>query len=343
MGGSTSSSSPLESAAGVAGPHVTEAFKLLSDETRLAILLTLWEAYEPGAPGPQGLAFSELRERVGAEDSGNFAYHLDKLGEHFVEQAEEGYRLSNAGLKIVRSVIAGTGIEERGLSPTEVPRDCPACGASTTLSYEDQRLYQRCNECEGHVGPDSSLRAPPGTLFVHEGFDPAGLVGRTPGEVFVAGTIDYHRTVTLVVRGICPECSGPVEETLRICEDHDPSEGTRCSTCGTLDEVRACYVCSVCKFNVSYPAWAAAFDHPAVVSFYYDHGFEMTYGLEEPEAAGHLWDRLLREQELVSKTPVRIRVTIRDEGETLELTLDGDLDVVDVQRPFEAAEARVEA
>lgn len=335
--------SRLEDAAGATGPHVTEAFKLLSDETRLAILLALWEGYDPHAEA-NSISFTRLYERVNVQDSGNFAYHLDKLVGHFVEDTEDGYVLSNAGHKIVRAVIAGSGLQERSLPWTKTPRSCPSCGGTVEVRYADQRLYQRCPSCQGHLGPRSSEQTPTGTLVVHDGFDPAGLVGRSPEEVFVASTIDYHGTVTLVIRRICPECSGTVEETLHLCEDHDPDAGDLCSTCGTGDEARARYVCSVCKFSVSYPAWAAAFDHPAVVAFYYDHGCEGTFDLEDPEAAGRLWDRLIRDQELVSRDPVRIRVDIREAGEVLELTLDGDLNVVEVEGPYEGSKpARAEA
>src|SRR6056297_953643 len=56
--------SPLELAAGAAEPHVTEAFKLLSDEIRLAILLALWEVYDPRAEN-NAISFSQLFDRVG--------------------------------------------------------------------------------------------------------------------------------------------------------------------------------------------------------------------------------------------------------------------------------------
>ena len=40
---------PLETTVGAAGPHATDAFALLGDETRLAILLAVWEEYDPHA------------------------------------------------------------------------------------------------------------------------------------------------------------------------------------------------------------------------------------------------------------------------------------------------------
>jgi hypothetical protein len=324
--------SPLERAAGVAGPHTVEALKLLTDETRLAILLALWEAYDP-KEGDGTLAFTELFEAVGAPDSGNFAYHLGRLVPRFVQDLPEGYRLSNTGHRIVRAVIAGTGITAPSLPPTEVPRSCDTCGAPVQITYRDQRLLQVCSACGGHIGPGSPLRTPPGTLVVHDGFDPAGLVDRTPEEVFVAGTIEYMLACSLVIRGVCPECSGSIEASLRICEDHDAASSDLCSASGTCDAARVGYVCSVCKFDVSYPVWVAAFNHPDIVAFYHDHGIGGTYAIDDPAAAGRAWARLYRTQELVSTDPVRIRVRIQDARERLTLTLDEELDVVDITGP----------
>jgi DNA-binding transcriptional ArsR family regulator len=100
----------LEAAAGAAGPAATEAFKLLGDETRLAILLALWEAHEPFADG-DAVGFSTLRDRVGTADSGRFNYHLDRLTDHFVRRTDDGYELREAGLTVGRSVIAVAGFE----------------------------------------------------------------------------------------------------------------------------------------------------------------------------------------------------------------------------------------
>lgn len=149
----------------------------------------------------------------------------------------------------------------------------------------------------------------------------------------MAGTIEFHRALTMLVRSVCPECSGPVEESLDVCEDHDSASGKRCSTCDTWIETRVTYVCSVCKHSGSYPTWAAAHDHPAVVAFYYDHGFEMAYGLDNPETCGQLWNHLAEKtQELVSIDPLRIRVTVAGPEKHLQLTLDENLTVIEETR-----------
>jgi len=321
--------SPLEAAGGAVGPHTVDAFKLLSNETRLAIMVALWEQYDPHDTD-DAVAFSELYDRVGVRDTGNFNYHLDKLVGHFVEEADDGYRLRNAGLKLVRATIAGAGLEERTLPPTEIDMSCYRCGAPVEISYENEHLYHVCTACEGNTGPNFADERPVGTLMMFD-FDPAGLANRAPGDVFVAGTIKSLRDFGLLIRGICPECSGQIEESLHVCESHETPPGEVCPTCGTGDEVRVSYVCSVCKHGDSYPVHAAVYDHPAVVAFCSRHGIEGTYALDDPGGCGALWDHLLkREYALLSEDPVRIRISVPGDGETLHLTLDRHLTVLDV-------------
>jgi transposase-like protein len=203
------------------------------------------------------------------------------------------------------------------------------------LSYEDERLYQICTECEGNIGPESTERTPVGTLIVYDDFNPAGLTHRTAGEVFVAGSIEYIQGVKMLIRGVCPECSGPIEESVNVCDTHEAPSGELCSNCGTAvrsggNEVRVSYVCSVCKHGASYPAWTAVFDHPAIVAFYHDHGFSMTYGLDDPEVCGRLFDRFQKDQTLVSTDPLRVHVTVSCGGREMYLTLDEDLTVIEI-------------
>lgn len=85
MAGSDTERPPLEAVTGAAGPQVVNALKLLSDETRLAVLLALWEA--SGIDGPtETMSFLELSDRVAIRDTGTFIYHLNELSDHFVEK-----------------------------------------------------------------------------------------------------------------------------------------------------------------------------------------------------------------------------------------------------------------
>lgn len=80
-------------------PH--EAFAVLGNETRLAIVLALEGTDDP-------IAYSELKRQVGVYDSGRFNYHLERLLDHFVERTEGGYRPRVVGTRVARAVTAGT-------------------------------------------------------------------------------------------------------------------------------------------------------------------------------------------------------------------------------------------
>lgn len=103
----------------------TDALTVLGDETRIAIVRAL-----AAAEGP--LPFSELRRRVGVDDPGRFNYHLSKLREYFVREADGGYTLREAGSR----VVAAAGVAEGGTqAPATAAIDadtesetCPVCG-----------------------------------------------------------------------------------------------------------------------------------------------------------------------------------------------------------------------
>lgn len=323
--------SPLEAAAGAASPRAIDAFKRLGNETRLGILLALWEAYDPHAED-NSLPYSAILDRVQIRDSGQFSYHLNQLLGHFVEETDDGYALRNSGLKIVQTVISGAGLEAASLDPTEIVLSCHRCGAPVELSYEGEYLYHTCTQCEGNTGENFTEDRPVGTLMRWD-FNPSGLANRTPGELFVAGMIKALRDFGLLVRGLCPQCTGTVEGSLQICEDHRTGDGAACPACGTRDEIRVQYRCAVCKYGDSYPVDAVIYDHPAVIAFCYDHDIEHTFDLDDPEACARLWEHIsARDHQLASTDPVRIRVTVPADEEHLRVTLDESLDVLDVTR-----------
>ena len=297
-----------------------EAFALLGNETRVEIIRALWEAHEPF--GGDAVSFSELHDRVGVRDSGQFNYHLEKLTGHFVERTDEGYELRQRGLTFAYSVVAGTAGGDRTLPPAEVDVPCSFCGAPTTVSYEDEHLYHRCTECDGFHSGFGDF--PEGTLSVHP-FAPAGLSGRTPEEIFAAERTQAKHERAMMVDGVCPKCSGPVEPDLRICEDHDASDGV-CPACCTLDQIQALYACSVCKHAWMLGPKLSVAAHPAVIGFYYERGIEFDVADYEHGARLNEW-----EKELVSEDPVEIRVTIPVEGDELRLALDEELDVINVR------------
>ncbi|QLG61426.1 winged helix-turn-helix domain-containing protein [Halorarum salinum] len=300
-----------------------EAFQLLSDGTRLEMLQALWEAHDPTDASP--LRFSELRERIGADDPGQIYYHLDKLTTHFVRRTEDGYELRESGMRIVRMLLSGTAIDDPEVEPVEVDVSCWYCGGQPELSYRDGWRYLECTNCDARCVDTF----PPGVISKNE-FPPSGLRGRTADEINEADRIwGAHRRAS-VMDGVCPECAGDMPVTsVRTCEDHRPDwDGYQfCEACGSIFRTLVSHVCEGCKYQWQMPTLFYPTREPAVVAFYYDHGVE--FDLATYEQRTHLLDY---REELLSEDPVRIRITIPLEGEELRLTFDERMDVVDVYR-----------
>ncbi len=300
-----------------------EAFKLLSDETRLELLEALWEAYDPTDPSP--MRFADLRERVSADDPGQVHYHLDKLTEHFVRHTEEGYKLRESGKRIVRILLSGTALDDPEIEPVEVDMSCPYCGGQTLYSYRDGWRYLECTDCDVRCVPSF----PPGVITMSE-FPPSGLRDRTPTEI---GDADWlwrtHRRAS-VIDGVCPECAGNMAITsIHICDDHQPDweEYQFCENCKSIFRMLVSHLCEQCKYRWSMPISNYLTGEPAVTAFYYEHEIEFDYST--PDQFSLLLDV---EKELLSEDPLRIRLTIPLEGEELSLTFDDQMDVISTER-----------
>lgn len=323
-----SSTTPLEAATDTVGSHAIEVFKMLGDETRLSILLALWESYDPHSP-VNALSFTKLRNRVGIRQGQRFNYHLGKLVGSFVRKTDDGYSLTQPGLQLVQSIIAGTGIERPTLDSTEIDAECRICGSATSVTYRRGRVYQVCTGCDGEAF--SNEEHPAGTL-VGWTFEPTGLSNRTAEEVFTASTVKALARIALRFEEICPECSGRVEWSLDVCEAHEPASDGLCPTCGRVDEILVRETCSVCKSSGQGTPGLKVMVHPAVISFFYDHGIEAGFSGDTD------YEDVLRtlalaetfETEVVSTDPVRIRVTVSHEADELRLVLDEEMTVVEV-------------
>lgn len=319
---------PLDVSAGEAGSHATDAFALLGNETRLAILLALWEAYDPHSTD-NAVRFSELFDRVDYDDPGSFSYHLQQLEGQFVRQLGEdhGYELRVPGRRFVQTVIAGAGVQDATLEPTVIDQACPFCDAPTAIQYEDGLLVHVCTDCEG-VSADAGV---PGFLSAVP-LDPAGLTGRTPEQVRAASRVAAWRQTQFMFDGLCPACSSPVDGRLEYCSDHAP-DGI-CPECGSKYTALARFECQVCKnHNVSSPQALALF-HPAVVAFYDNHGVSTRFRADESESVRRVFDLMGgHEMALRSEDPLRVAVTVTHAGDQLRVTFDETVTVVDVDQP----------
>lgn len=313
MNGERAGESILEAVLDDADGHAVEAFSLLSDETRLSILIALWEASSPD----EAVAFSDLRERVGIRDSGKFNYHLDQLTGQYVHRTDAGYRLTNAGGRIVRTVLAWSQQEDVTFEPVEIDAHCPFCGAPVTVSYRNERVFIGCTDCRGG-GPrlDDNI--------VVGAFPPAGVRDREPAAVFenaVAYIVVYITRAML--SGVCLVCGGPVSAWLNVCEAHT-DEGI-CETCETpfLSTVEC--RCETCKVPNVAPGAATVISHPAVITHLNNQGIE-----HDPTTWDGFMGRVTAcDETLISTDPPQVRIDVPAQETAISVTVDEAGQVVD--------------
>jgi hypothetical protein len=213
-------------------------FALLSNDTRIEILRVL-----ANADGP--LPFSELYDRIGLRDSGQFNYHLQKLADTFIKQGEDGYELTVAGMHVVGALIAGTYTATATLDPIELDDPCPVCGSRPlVITYKNEHAHIDCTACdELH----SQFSFPPGTLNQYDREELPAAFDRWVRVLF-----------TQIISGFCANCAGRLDGSLTHDEDK-PRYEWHCERCG--DHARA-------------DAATPVFYHPAVQGFLYDQGFD---------------------------------------------------------------------
>ncbi|MGB9965508.1 ArsR/SmtB family transcription factor [Halobacterium hubeiense] len=263
-----------------------DAFALLADETRAGILRELAAHRRRDPDG--GLAFSELRERVGVRDSGNFNHHLRKLTGRFVADTAAGYRLTPAGTRLAALVAAGFESSE-SVDAERIDGTCPGCGSPLAVSYEDGVVTVACEN--DHLLPQSLVQPPAADR------DSEGLAA--------VASLSALQTAECVAAGVCTVCDGVVETELSR-TGHEVLPFAYVSTC------------TVCDTPVTVPPGLVLARHPAVVSFWYERGVD---GFETPVWELPVWDA---DERVVEEDPLALAVTLSLDGDELQMRLDAD-------------------
>ncbi len=290
------------------GEHLDpeEAFLLFADETRVRILKTLGDAWVEDWPGRR--SYTEIMETVGVTDSGRFNYHLDRLVGRFVSHDGETYKLSFPGLVAYRTILAGSYTEHVEIGSLDVDAACPACGGRLDAGYGDHLVHVRCADCD--------------LLAMESHVPPRGFAGRSDAEVLRAADLHGRHQIALMRRGVCPWCRGRVAPTL-----HGPDSDRAAYGGGD----RVAYValdCAACGGHHGSTVGGAVLRHPAVVSFFHDHGVDLAdrrrWALPFAATDDHTT--------AVSTDPWRFEVVVERGDDRLALTVDDDLRVVETER-----------
>lgn len=288
---------PNQSISETASQRIEEALQPLSSEPRLKIIQVLYQLPE------QTATFSELQEAVSISDSGQFSYHLRQLTEDFVRQTDNGYELRIAGIALYRSLLLGIALEEVTPRSFSTESDCPDCNSVLEATYESDYITISCPECR---------------LVLHEApFPPGGVKEKTNTAILQTFDRRMRSFIELSTSGVCPWCFGSMKQELNFKDEAI----SRHQVIGHFLK----YTCERCGGHCLTTVGEGLLTHPAIVSFFYDHGYDIT---EIP-----LWelnfcmdDRMVT---VISDDPVRMTINIELDGDGLQLTVDEQLSVLD--------------
>ncbi|NHX37766.1 MULTISPECIES: winged helix-turn-helix domain-containing protein [Halolamina] len=267
-----------------------DVFALLANDIRLDILHELWDA------GPEPLSFSELRTRVGVDDSGTFNYHLDQLRPAFVTKDGEAYTLTYVGRQTVGSVTSGrfSAAEEVDLEPVPAG-DCIHCGCTTEATYDDGFVVVECSACN--------------ELLIKMSVPPILVASADPDTL--PDVVNKHvltRTERLS-RGFCSLCRGRVDAALTTGSDE--------KSITHRSELDVRFTCRECGARSRLNVAAVVMDHPAVVSFLYDVGID--------RRKTHVWELeslLDPEATIERRDPLELTLVFEIDGVSLSVTVD---------------------
>jgi hypothetical protein len=293
-----------------------EAFVVLGSEMRLEMLQTLGAA--DGA-----LAFSELRDRLGNPDSGQFTYHLNKLVGHFASHDADGYEIRRAGERVLEAVLSGAVTDSPVVDSTLVDRACQYCGSPVGITYREEQLTVFCTGCEGIYGElaDADGHGHLGTLFL----PPAGLDNRTADEMLQAAYVWGELTAMASACGVCPRCSGVLTESVSICEDHDPV-GAACGTCDERYAIGIHFECTNCTYDRGGAFGVKLLADTALLAFLTARGINPV----NPSSQAAIGAMMDYDEEVLSVDPFSARFTFTAEGDSCTLVVDDELSVTDV-------------
>lgn len=297
-------------------PSADTVFSSLGNETRLQILRTLGEADGP-------LSFTELRDRIGIHQGGEFNYHLDKVVGHLVKKTDEGYVLQGAGRQVVQAVFAGVITGDPVTGPISTSVKCPYCGSGLVVDVHQEHLSVFCTGCDGRrpneSGPETANLGSLGIMWLPA----AGINGRTPKEILETASVWSNLECVAVANQICPRCSAPVDPSIRLCEDHDASDGL-CAECNLSAPMTIHNHCTNCIYGIAMGAQRYALGHPQVREFLHRQGID-------PITSTMPLYREFVVDEVLSNEPLEVRFSYTVNDVRLTLTIEDKSGIKDIE------------
>lgn len=281
-------------------PDESDAFALVGNEIRAKIIHSLG-AFDAEHGTERVLSFSQLQEQTDVSViSSQFNYHLQKLVGHYIENVNGGYRLRPEGKTLYRTIRAGTFAKRDALPQRELDQDCYYCDEPLTLAYDNGMFTIQCHNCGVLY---DLIMAPPAAIHTTERLE--SRVTR----------YNYHLRQAFA-HGVCPSCVNSLGTTLLSPAETDFEDVVQ----RDLYVYRDCTYCG----NHSYLSVGTMFlHHPAVIGFCYERGLDIT-STPRWELAFAATDRHL---EITATDPYELVLSIPVTDDTLELTIDQDLQI----------------
>ncbi|MGA9402370.1 winged helix-turn-helix domain-containing protein [Haladaptatus sp.] len=273
-----------------------EAFALFADETRVAIIEALAE--EATIEGTDGPSFAELRRTVGVSDAGQFNYHLSKLRDRFVVKRDGKYYPRYAALKLVGAIREGAFTERTESRSATLEHTCPQCERSLTGIYENGLMRTECDEHD---------------MVFQTSVPPQAATNRSVSEIVAFANVESQHHIQKAVDGTCFLCSG----SMSVEKPHWTDGG---SLVTRID-------CDSCWMRMHLPVESSVIRHPAIVSYFYERGIDV----REVPFLSFDFVRSETKTDMVSEDPYRIRIVVGPEEDAPTLTLDEELNVVNVE------------
>lgn len=294
------------------------AFSVLGNEIRIQILQTLGEADGP-------LTFTEIRNLIGLKRGGQFNYHLDQLVGHFVIKSNAGYELRAPGRRVVKAVLSGSVAESPATEREEINQACQLCGAPIEVRYHEEAVETFCTECSGMWGSHETIED---GYLGRRLLPPAGVEDRSSEAMYRASWTWTNLDFFAMASGLCPACSATVDTSVDVCDDHKPENG-RCPACENRSAARLLVKCTNCILDLSGSLPIVVANETALLDFLTDHGLNPV----APDSIAPV-QRFFSDydEEIESAEPFRAELTFDVEGDSITLTVDNTLSVVDIDR-----------
>jgi hypothetical protein len=248
---------------------------------------------------------------------------------HFVADTDDGYRLALPGRRIVEAILSGAVTDRPSLSRTPVDTACPYCGSGVEIQWAGGGVELFCQSCSGRYGhaygEGGDVRSERGYLGRHP-LPPAGTRDRDPDELLHAAWTWGNLEILSVASGLCPRCSGTVEWSVDLCENHD-AEGELCDACGRRYALGVGFACGNCIFSSGGEPVIALGGTTELLALLTTHGLDPV----DPESIRRIEEvQGEYEEEIVSSDPLRAAYTFTVGDDSVTITVDEDLAVVDV-------------